>query len=323
MTELPANLVIRRVAPRRTLVLTTVAVVGGLLALGASFEAGRYQGGYDVIAAARQRAQLQATAARLEKDNSALRKQVTDLDTTRVGLAQERTELAHTIGELQSQVASQAQQLAFYRGVVSHGVSQDDLAMGLKIQQLTITANSVSGEGSSSGGNSSSGAGSVSGAGGVTGGDSSAGAVRASPSVNASAAGTGAGAGSAGAATETGVAGGVASTSAAGAAHGADGRFDVHLTLLQTANPQAAMSGTFQLSIEGRSQGKTETLDLAALTDGKLSTQPFSFRYYQSLEQHIALPAGFSPERLTVEVRAGGKPVTPLIQTFPWKVESP
>ncbi len=299
MTELPANLVIRRVAPRRTLVLTSVAVVGGLLALGASFEAGRYEGGYDVLAAARQRAQLEATTARLEKDNGALHKQVTDLDTTRVGLAQERTELAHTIGELQSQVASQAQQLAFYRGVVSHGVSQDDLAMGLKIQQLTITAESPEAGGSSSSGG------------------SSAGAVRASVSAGAGAVGTAAGAGAAGAAVAA------ASAVAASAFGGSDARFDVHLTLLQTANPQAAVSGTYQLSIEGRSQGKAETLDLAALTAGKLSTQPFSFRYYQSLEQEIALPAGFSPERLTVEVRAGGKPVTPLIQTFPWKVDSP
>ncbi len=300
MTELPANLVIRRVAPRRTLLLVIVGVIGGLIALGAAYEIGRYDGGYDVIAAARQRAQLEATTSRLGKDNTALRKQVTDLETMRVGLTQERTELAHNIGDLQSQVASQAQQRAFYRGVVSHGVSQDDLAMGLKIQQLSITADSdpVTESGASAGSGASP-----------------------APSAAADRPGPSSGAGTAGAAASA--AGTAASATAPAGARDPTGHFQVHLTLLQTASPQAAVSGTFQLSVEGRMQGKAETLDLAALTGGKLSVQSFSFRYYQSLEQEVALPSGFSPERLTVEVREGGKPVTPLIQTFPWKVDAP
>lgn len=306
MTELPANLVIRRVAPRRTLALVGVAILVGLLALAAAYELGRYDGGYDVIAAVRQRSQLEATAARLEKSNDSLRKQVAELATLQVGGTQERAELAHTIGELRSQVASQAEQLALYRGVVSHGVSPDDLAIGLKIQQLTITADSSAG-------------------GAAAAPDGAVGSARSATSGTPAAPSTQAPLASAGASATP---GGAAASSSAGAgsvasAGGSAGHFQVHLTLLQTANPQTAVSGTFQLSVEGRRQGKSETLDLAALTSGKLSEQSFSFRYYQSLEQAIALPSGFSPERLTVEVRAGSKPVTPLIQTFPWKVEAP
>jgi hypothetical protein len=245
MTELPANLVIRRARPRRMLVLASVAVILGVVALYAAFELGRYDGGYDMLAATRQRSQLDETVGRLEQANGALRKQLAQLDTMRVGGTQERAELAHTIGELQSQVASQSQQLEFYRGVVSHGLSRDDLAIGLKIQELRVTAEGP-----------------------------------------------------------------------------AAGHFEVHLTLLQTARPQAAVSGTFRLSVEGQMQGKSETLDLAAL-GSKLPEQPFSFRYFQSIAQEIVVPSGFSPERLTVEVRAGKQPVTPLIQTFPWRVEAP
>lgn len=244
MTELPANLVIRRARPGRALVLASVGVILGAAALYAAFEIGRYEGGYDMLAATRQRSQLEATAGRLERANGALRKQLAQLDTMRVGGTQERAELAHTIGELQSQVASQSQQLEFYRGVVSHGLSRDDLAIGLKIQELRITAESP-----------------------------------------------------------------------------ASGHYEVHLTLLQTARPQAAVSGTFRLSVEGRMQGKAETLDLPAL-GGKVE-QPFTFRYFQSITQDIAVPSGFAPDRLTVEVRAGKMPVTPLIQTFPWRVEAP
>ncbi len=245
MTELPANLVIRRARPRRTLALAAVAVILVSVALYAAFELGRYDGGYDVLASTRQRSQLESSVGRLEQANEGLRKQIAELDTMRVGGTQERAELAHTIGELQSQVASQSQQLEFYRGVVSHGLSPDDLAIGLKIQELRITADGP-----------------------------------------------------------------------------AAGHFQVHLTLLQTAHPQTAVSGTFRLSVEGQMQGKSQTLDLAAL-GSKLAEQPFSFRYFQSIAQEIAVPSGFSPQRLTVEVRAGPKPETPLIQTFPWRVEAP
>lgn len=319
MTELPANLVIRRVAPRRTLVLSGVAIVGGLLALGGAFEAGRYHAGYDVLSAARERSELRATVARLERDNAALHKQLSELDTMRVGLAQERSELAHSIGELQSQVASQAQQLAFYRGVVSNGLSRDDVAMGLKIQQLTITT--ADGDGSAG----SAGEAPVAGdsaAGGAAAANAAAPAGPTGPAGPAARGAAQAGAAPASAAP-AGVAPAGAASGASAAADSAAGRFDVHLTLLQTASPEAAVSGAFRLSVEGHSRGKSETLDLPALTSGKVTDQSFSFRYYQSLEQQIALPAGFSPERLTVEVRAGRKPVTPLIQTFPWKVEPP
>lgn len=284
MTELPANLVIRRVAPRRKLILTIVAVIAGALALGVTYELGRYDGGYDVLAAARQRSQLESTAARLERANSELRRQLAELDTLQVGRAQERAELARSIGELRSQVASQAQQLALYRGVVSHGVSRDDAAIGLKIQQLTITADSSGSEGSAA----------------TVGGSAVSGGAAASDRAAV-----------------------LSRAAAAGGARDSAGRFQVHLTLLQTANPRAALSGTLQLSVEGRVQGKAETLDLAALTAGKRSALSFSVRYYQSLEQDILFPSGFSPERLTVEVRAGRKPVTPLIQTFAWKVDAP
>ena len=49
---------------------------------------------------------------------------------------------------------------------------------------------------------------------------------------------------------------------------------------------------------------------------------PFNFRYFQNFEQEIAIPAGFAPERLTVEVRSGKKGVSPVTQTFPWNVDA-
>ncbi|MGH8149813.1 MAG: DUF6776 family protein [Steroidobacteraceae bacterium] len=245
MTELPAKLVVRRATSRHLLVLASIAALAGVAAVLVVYQLGRYAGGYDMLAAARQRSELTVTAARLQKTNDALRKQIAELDTMGVGRAQERAELARTIGELQSQVAGQAQQLAFYRGVVSHSDPRGDLGAGLEIQQLHISATAP------------------------------------------------------------------------------PGRFEVDLMILQTARPQAVVQGTYQLSVAGRQQGKPATLGFVALTGGGPPGAPFSFRYFKSLQVDIAIPAGFSPERLTVEVKAGGKrPANPLIQTFPWKVDA-
>jgi len=96
----------------------------------------------------------------------------------------------------------------------------------------------------------------------------------------------------------------------------------VHLMLLETASPQAAVTGTYQLSVQGQDGGRPRTLPFAALTGSKQAEVPFSFRYFQSVQIDIALPSGFAPEHLTVELRAGGKGINPLIQTFPWKVDA-
>jgi Family of unknown function (DUF6776) len=244
MTELPAKLVVRRAMSRGTLVLASIAALAGVAALCVVYELGRYEGGFDVLAAGKQRSQFMERTTALERENAALRKQIAELDTMRVGREQERAELARAIGALQSEVASQSQQLAFYRGLVSHGQAEADLGTGLEIQELHITA------------------------------------------------------------------------------HDPPGRFEVHLMLLETAHPQAAVSGTYQLSVQGQDRGKPQTLQFAALTDGKQADERFSFRYFQSVQIDIALPSGFAPEHLTVELRAGGKGMNPLIQTFPWKVDA-
>jgi Family of unknown function (DUF6776) len=244
MTQVPARLVVRRAASRGTLVLASIAALAGLAALWVVYELGRYEGGYDMLAAARQRSQLLEQTAALDKQNGSLRRQIARLETMRVGREQERAELARTIGALQSQVASQAQQLTVFRGLVSHGQAEAELGSGLEIQELHITADSP------------------------------------------------------------------------------PGRFEVHLMLLETAHPQTAVTGTYQVSVEGRDLGKSRTLQFAALTGSKQAAEPFSFRYFQSVQVDIDLPSGFAPEHLTVELRAGNKQINPVIQTFPWKVDA-
>ena len=125
----------RRSRARRILVALAIALVG-LFGLYVIYELGRYNAGYDRQAVAQQRTELEVKIEHLEAANHALRTQLAELDTIRLGRAREQAEVARAMGDLQAQVAKQSQELAFYRGVVAQGAA----SLGLKVEDLRITA---------------------------------------------------------------------------------------------------------------------------------------------------------------------------------------
>lgn len=87
----------------------------------------------------------------------------------------------------------------------------------------------------------------------------------------------------------------------------ADGTWRYTVTLTQNLNRSAVSKGGLTVQIEGMRDGKLATLawgDL--LQDPKAAPQPFAFRYFQQLEGSLLLPAGFTPRRLTIRLRADG-----------------
>jgi len=234
------NLVVRTYAPVRRFITMGVGVLLAIFSLYAAYELGRFDAGYDRMAASQQRTELEVEIGRLEKSNRDLRTQLAALETMRVGHERERAEVARTIVDLQGRLARQQQDLAFYRGIVTQSAG----ALGVKIQQLRIE--------------------------------------------NAD----------------------------------APRRYRVRLTLVQAGRPDSAVSGTLSLKVDGAAGGSAASHELASLTGQKQSELPFNFRYYENFEQEIALPEGFTPERVTVVVRATRKGVTPLTQTFAWKVDA-
>ncbi len=98
--------------------------------------------------------------------------------------------------------------------------------------------------------------------------------------------------------------------------------YRVRLTLVQPVRPDAVVSGTVLLAVEGSRAGNVEKLDLAALTAGKHRELPFTFRYLETIDQEITLPDGLKPEQLLVEVRSNRRGVTPLQQSLIWNVEA-
>lgn len=93
------------------------------------------------------------------------------------------------------------------------------------------------------------------------------------------------------------------------------------ITLTQNINRGGLTSGQMFFSIDGVIAGKLKTLEWSQLLQkANAPGHPFSFRYFQQLEGDIMLPAGFTPQRVRVNVSGQfGKQE----QRFNWTVLRP
>ncbi len=136
MAEVPPQLVVRAYSPARRWFAVGAIALAILSALYATFELGRYNAGYDSLAALRERSRLRAQLDERDATLAELQGQVAHLETSDIGQSRERLEVQRTIGELQAQVASLSQELAFYRGIVTQGANASEV----KVQNLSIAA---------------------------------------------------------------------------------------------------------------------------------------------------------------------------------------
>ncbi len=137
------SLVVRRHAPTRRIVLISFITVLSLFALYVIYELGRYNAGYDRLAVAQQRTELEVEIEHLEKTNHELRTKLAELDTIRIGRSREQAEVSRAIGDLQAQVARESQELAFYRGVVTQGTTAE---IGVKLGQVRVSPGRKAGQ---------------------------------------------------------------------------------------------------------------------------------------------------------------------------------
>lgn len=130
------NLVIRAHRPwlRRFLWIAALALLP--LSFYLMYEFGRFDGGYDRLTVGQRRRELEVEIERLEKTNAELRAKVAELETGDTSHQQETAELGRSVAELQSQVARQSQDLAFYRGIVGSTIG----APGIKVQRFQVRA---------------------------------------------------------------------------------------------------------------------------------------------------------------------------------------
>jgi len=102
----------------------------------------------------------------------------------------------------------------------------------------------------------------------------------------------------------------------------AENHFQLRLVLVQSMRQDAVASGSAIIEIEGVRDSKPVQLALSEVggttrADGQV---PFQFRYFQNIEQDVALPADFEPRAVTVEVRSGK--LAPVRESYPWQVQA-
>jgi hypothetical protein len=234
------QMVVRYQTPlRRGLWLAAIGL-GALLLLYGTYEWGRFDGGYSVFAMLQERRENAAEVRTLKDENAALRAQVTTAETARSVEHKSYEDVERTLGELQSQVQKQREELQFYRGIVS----PEDGVGGLRIQRLDVFP----------------------------------------------------GAG--------------------------DGRYKLRLVLMQSMRQDTVIAGSVKIELEGSRDKQPVRLTLTEIggQTRESGDVAFSFRYFQNIEQDVALPANFEPTAIDVEVKSSRQ--QPLHQSFPWAVRT-
>jgi len=96
--------------------------------------------------------------------------------------------------------------------------------------------------------------------------------------------------------------------------------YNVRLVLVQSLKHDRKVSGDVGLSVEGAQGGAAATYVYSQLlpeeSDG---SWPFSFRYFQDFDREIVLPDGFTPERITIEVRSKTRSIDSIEETYSWE----
>ena len=100
---------------------------------------------------------------------------------------------------------------------------------------------------------------------------------------------------------------------------GEERAYNVRLVLVQSLKHDRKVSGDVNLTVEGEQDGAAASYQYSQLVRGDGSDDwPFSFRYFQDFDREIVLPDGFTPERITIEVRSTTRSISSIEESFSW-----
>ncbi len=99
-----------------------------------------------------------------------------------------------------------------------------------------------------------------------------------------------------------------------------DRAYIVRLVLIQVMQHDRAVKGDVGFILEGEQDGVAVTYALQQLVPpDEDSSWPFSFRYFQDFDRKLVLPVGFTPEKITIEVRSRTRSIASIEQSFLWQ----
>lgn len=236
MSDQPTALRLGPLSGVQWLGLAAVALVL-LLCSAFAYHRGQLAAGRDAAALVLERREAATRSARLEEENARLNARVAELEMARQLDREAYGQVEQTLGDLQSQLSRQGDDLAFYRSIVS----PEDGIQGLRIHRFEVQPGGKAGE------------------------------------------------------------------------------YQLKLTLIQSMRHESVAAGLVQLVVHGMQGDRPARHTVGELLGRPQAQLPFSFRYFQTIEQAIALPDGFQAFEVEVQLRSS-KLRTPMQQSFPWKV---
>lgn len=94
--------------------------------------------------------------------------------------------------------------------------------------------------------------------------------------------------------------------------------FRLKLILTHVNNKDAETEGRMDISLEGIQSGATRHVNLKDVTLDAGVDLTFKFRNFKRFESNLALPAGFSPQRVFVELQPRDEKQSKIKRVFDW-----
>jgi len=95
--------------------------------------------------------------------------------------------------------------------------------------------------------------------------------------------------------------------------------YNVRLVLVQSLKHDRKVTGNVSLTIEGEEAGAATIYNYSQLLPAEASASwPFGFRYFQDFDREIILPDGFTPEKITIEVRSKTRSIDSIEESYSW-----
>jgi hypothetical protein len=99
----------------------------------------------------------------------------------------------------------------------------------------------------------------------------------------------------------------------------AENHYSLRLVLVQAIVHSRKVAGVVKLRLEGTRDGQAVSFDAAEiLAEGGEYDMEYEFRYFQGLECELALPVGFEPARVNVEIWPNDARANKVNQSYEW-----
>ena len=99
-------------------------------------------------------------------------------------------------------------------------------------------------------------------------------------------------------------------------------RFAFRIVARQESRKHSVLKGTLSVKVQGVADQKEISLSLSVLSEEVESENiALRFRYFQTVEGELELPAGFEPQTIVIVARSVSPTKAEIVEQFPWSIQ--